>query len=112
MIPWLDSSEEVSRYLRGSISYDVPAVPKSESFFVLLLLLVICGFLASALIVGIVHLWQGRLAIGSKAIKGPVHRGRLKRRISAVATAPRERIEGEAAEAPFLSTRNSSGASA
>jgi len=108
MIPWLDSSEEVSRYLRGSISYDLPAVAKSESFLVLLLLLVICGFLASALIVGIAHLWHGRLAIGSKAINGPVQRGRLKRRISAVATGLRDRVEGGAAEAP----RNSPGASA
>ena len=68
MIPWLESSEEVSRYLRGSISHDLPAVAKSESFFVVLLLLVICGFLASVLILGILHLWQGRLATGSKAI--------------------------------------------
>jgi hypothetical protein len=94
MIPWLDSSKGVSQYLRGSISPDLPAVAKSESFFVLLLLLVICGFLAAVLIVGVTHLWQGRLAIGRKAINGPVQRGRLKRRINAVATDLRERADG------------------
>jgi hypothetical protein len=90
MIPWLDSNEDVSRYLRGSISHVSTAELKSELFFELLLLLVICGFLAVVLIVGAIYLRQGCLVIGNKAIKGPIQRWRLTRRIRAVARDLRE----------------------
>jgi hypothetical protein len=90
MIAWLDSSKDVSRYLRGSIGHGSPAEPKFE-LLLELLLLVICGFLAAILIVGIMHLWKGRLAIGNKTVKGPIQAWRLKRRIRAVAKDLRER---------------------
>jgi hypothetical protein len=90
MILWLDSNEDVSRYLRGSISHGSTAELKSELFFELLLLLVICGLLAVVLIVGAIYLRQGCLVIGNKAIKGPIQRWRLTRRIRAVARDLRE----------------------
>jgi len=49
MIPWLDSNEDVSRYLRGGIDFGPPADLKSQLFFEVLLLLVICGCLAGLL---------------------------------------------------------------
>jgi len=90
MIPWLDSCEDVSRYLRGSIGHAPPTELKSEPL-IELQSLVICAFLIAILIVAVMHLRQGRLAIGNRAIKGPIQEWRLKRRIRAFAKGPRER---------------------
>lgn len=93
MIPWLDSNEDVSRYLRGGIDFGPPADLKSQLFFEVLLLLVICGCLAGLLSVSLAHLWQGRLAIGTWTIKRPIHGRRLKRRIHAIAQALSRRAD-------------------
>jgi hypothetical protein len=97
MIPWLDSCEDVSRYLRGSIVHGPPAVVKTELLFELLLPLVICGILAAALTVCVMHLRQGRLAIGNKPIRGPIQRWRLRQRIRAFASDVRERAKDDVA---------------
>ena len=94
MIAWLDSSEDVSRHLRGSIGQGSPAELKSD-LFLELLLLVICGFLAALLVVGVLRLCQGRLAIGNKTIKGPIQAWRLKLRMRAVAKNLRDRANEE-----------------
>ena len=93
MIPWLDPSEDVSRYLRGSIGHATPAALKSELFFELLLLLVICGILAAVLIICVMHLWPGRLAIANKPVRGAIQVWRLKRRIRAFASDACERAK-------------------
>jgi hypothetical protein len=98
MIAWLDCSEDVSRYLRGSIAQDSPAELKSELFLDVLLPLVVCGFLAAILIVGVMHVRQGRLAIGNKAIRGPIQGWRLRRRIRAVVKDLRVRAKAEVVE--------------
>jgi hypothetical protein len=85
MIAWLDSGEDVSRSLRGSIGQGVPAELKSQVFFELVLLLVICGCLAAVLILGAMYLWRGCLVLGNKTIRGPIQEWRLTRRIRAFA---------------------------
>ena len=93
MMSWLDSGEDASRYLRGSIGHGSPAELKPESVLESLLLLVICAFLAAVLVVAVMHLWRGRLAIGNKPIRGPIQVWRLKRRVGMFATDLRQRAK-------------------
>jgi hypothetical protein len=86
IIPWLDPREDVSRLLRGSIhgGDGRPVESKGEPLFELLLLVVICGFLVTLLIAGVVHLWQLRFSIGNKIIGAVAPGVRLKQRIRTV----------------------------
>jgi hypothetical protein len=95
MMSWLDSSEDASGHLRGSIGHGAPAELKSESLLGSLSLLVICAFLAAVLVIAVMHLWRGRLAIGSKPIRGPIQVWRLKRRVRLFATDLHQRLKGD-----------------